>query len=226
MSSVLIQDVLGLGFILISIVVLLKIVNLLQAKLNLEAEVSRKVIHMVMGVTIVLFPWIFSSPTVVWILWFLVSALFMIIRYKKRFQSVGSALYGVERLSYGELYFTLGVALLFQFASSPLLFVFPILILTFSDALAAIIGVKYGTKKMVILGSTRSMEGSFAFFVSSFLILLIGLAWMTPLVLSSLVVYSLGMALLLTLMEAISVHGLDNITLPLGALFLLELVVI
>ena len=219
-------DIFGVGFILIAIVILLKVVKIIKVKFYLSDEVGRKSIHIAMGLTICSFPWLFSSSFVVWGLAVLVSILFMSIRYYKRFNGVGEALYSVNRTTYGELYFTWGMAILFELASSPLLFIVPVLILTFSDAIAALVGVRYGTKTITIFGSKRSIEGSSAFVLSSFIIIAGALYFVGGFSIAIVMSYSLLMALVLSIVEAVSVHGLDNFTLPLGTLLLLELILI
>jgi phytol kinase len=95
-----------------------------------------------------------------------------------------------------------------------LLFLIPILQLTVSDAIGALIGVRYGVHRFQTDDGQKSAEGSLAVFVAAFL------ATFLPLQLAGLhfeisLPISLLLALLLMLMEAIAWRGLDNLFLPL-----------
>jgi phytol kinase len=70
-----------------------------------------------------------------------------------------------ERRSLGEVYFPAAVAVLFCLShQTPLLFCIPILMLTLADAVAALIGVRYGRLRYQTLEGQKSAEGSITFF--------------------------------------------------------------
>jgi phytol kinase len=86
--------------------------------------------------------------------------------------------------------------------------------MTWGDAFAAILGRRWGRHRYAIGGSTRSLEGSAAMFLfslaSTFLVLW---GFGTPLATAGL--DALIVAVVATVVEAISIKGLDNITVPL-----------
>ena len=60
-------------------------------------------------------------------------------------------------------------AILFALArGDKLLYSIPILVLTFADAVAAVLGERYGTVAYEGIGGTKSLEGSVAFFTVAF----------------------------------------------------------
>ena len=183
--------------------------------LRLSAENSRKSVHILMGLTVLIFPYIFHEPWSVWLLAMLSLSLFYALRHYKRVrENLGDALYRIERKSYGEIYYTLAIALSFTLAPNQESYMAAILTLTFSDALASLVGVRYGHYLVSLMGNKKSLEGSSAFFFTTLLILFF-ITQDIPL--------ALTLALLLTLIELLSVKGIDNILIPLATLGLLTL---
>lgn len=88
--------------------------------------------------------------------------------------------------------------------------------MTFGDGFAALIGSRYGFRRYKLL-SERSLEGSFVFFVSSFLGFSLFMSF-----LSTLQTYPLNQGFILgllvavtgTLIEAFTPKGFDNLTVP------------
>jgi hypothetical protein len=100
-------------------------------------------------------------------------------------------------------------------------FCIPVLTLTLADAAAALVGARHGAHRFGRPGREKSLEGSAAFFLAALPCACVPLrlwpegGWAWTLLLS------LDLALLLTLVEALSGNGLDNLTMPLAALLLL-----
>lgn len=92
--------------------------------------------------------------------------------------------------------------------------------LTGGDALAALMGRRFGRRYYTVMGSTRSLEGSLVMFCASALTTFLALALLGA-------HKSLGIALVTalgaTLAEAIAPWGLDNLTIPAAAAVLLAL---
>src|SRR4030095_3000278 len=82
----------------------------------------------------------------------------------------GGIIGGVARQSWGEIYFPVAVGLLFYFSKGDsLLYAVPILILSFADALSALIGTRHGRLRFSTDDGQKSIEGSATFFVVAFL---------------------------------------------------------
>jgi phytol kinase len=137
---------------------------------------------------------------------------------------VSGVLDGVGRKSLGEFLFPITVAGLFVAAQGDrAAYLIPLLVLTFADAAAAVVGRRYGTVRYPTPGGCKSLEGSLAFAVVTFAavhlpLLLLGRvagAWESVLV-------AVVMALVLAVVEAMATGGWDNFLVPAGALVMLR----
>jgi phytol kinase len=87
--------------------------------------------------------------------------------------------------------------------------------LTWGDGMAEVIGRKFGRHKYTIWGHTRSVEGSLAFigfgvfFSWLALVIIPGAPYLTPL---EAIIPALVMVTAAAIVEAISIGGLDNLT--------------
>lgn len=87
--------------------------------------------------------------------------------------------------------------------------------LAISDPLSAIVGIRYGKTKLL---ANKSLEGSLAFFVSSFCISFLVFFWWTSflkIMISSVLFLSFLVALFCTLFEILPLRLDDNLTIPL-----------
>jgi phytol kinase len=137
-------------------------------------------------------------------------------------QRLGGVANRVERTTLGEIYFPVAVAFLFWLSRGehPLLFVVPVLMLTFADATCALVGGRYGITPYV--GTSKSLEGSIAFVVVAFLCVHVPLLlWSTVGRIESLLIAT-TLALLVMLLEGSAWRGLDNLFIPIGGYFLLH----
>jgi phytol kinase len=206
-------------------------------------ELLRKLLHVGMGLTTLSFPWLFDDSWPVLVLGALSVLLLLGMRLFPGLKAgVGQVVGGVARFSLGEIYFPLAVAVLWLLyvhgapdptSISPvqktgsgrrlLLYLIPVLLLTVSDALAALVGVRYGSHPYVTLEGTKSHEGSVAFFLSAFLCVHLPLLLVGDRGRPETVLIALLLALVATMFEAIAWAGLDNLVLPLVAHLLLVL---
>lgn len=190
----------------------------------LSAEVSRKSIHMGLGLVCLGFPWWFSHPAPVWIIAALSTTLLVLIRLIPAWRSgFGSKLHGVARPSYGDLLFGPAVAAVFDLSNgNAFLYCIPIGILTLADAAGAIGGTRWGTHRYGSGDGFKSIEGSLAFFLTAaccvFFPLWLGGAtppWTALWI-------SLILALLAMMAEGLADRGFDNLIIPLGCHFVLN----
>ena len=78
-------------------------------------ELSRKIIHVTLGLTVLSFPYVFESHITVMILGLLsFLALFALRKVPFLRKKFGEGLFGVERKSYGEIYFIAAVVSIFS----------------------------------------------------------------------------------------------------------------
>ena len=104
----------------------------------------------------------------------------------------------------------------FRSLGEPVLYVLPILVLTFSDAVAALIGVSYGRRLFAVEDGTKSLEGVVMFFLITFILAMITLLLMTDIPRVGVILLSLVVAAFGSLIEADSWRGLDNLFVPVG----------
>jgi phytol kinase len=135
-----------------------------------------------------------------------------------------------ERGNLGTIYFPISFgALVYYYWSQPVLMVAAMMPMTWGDAMAALTGQRYGHYRYSITGRTRSIEGSAAMLFWSWITTTLALLIMPYLVgkppinwLLTLV-YGGAVAIVCTLVEALTPWGLDNLTVPAAAAVVLHL---
>lgn len=217
---------LGMGLELSVLSLLIVALHFYQHARHLAPETTRKLFHISGGLTTLALPWMFADVWPVLLLTAITVPALLALKYVQRLRnSLGDVLYGVSRPSLGEIYFPLSACLLFVLAhDQPQLYSVPLLILTLADPAAAIVGSRYGSLQYITREGRKSLEGSLAFFIVAFLCTsgtLLLAHWAVDVTVPGI---ALTLALLLTLVEAISWRGLDNLLIPLtGFIFLTSL---
>ena len=148
----------------------------------------------------------------------IVPALFVIINYISYKKQVFKAMErDGSKNDLGTVYFAISLFILaiitFKNVEFSYIGALGILIMGYGDGFAAIIGGKYGKNKFKILGNEKSVEGSLAMFLFSFIVSLVILSIFNPM---NAILLSLILALVSTILEAFSPYGFDNLTVPLG----------
>ncbi|TNF86015.1 MAG: hypothetical protein JSU67_11180 [Gammaproteobacteria bacterium] len=215
---------LAIAAILIALLSMLVLLGGQRAEALLTAEVRRKLLHIVMGSVSLILPLIFDTAVHVWWLAGLAFCLLMIIRRIRLLKTrIGGAIHTIDRDSIGDLCFPLGVATLFSLAGDNYLqYLVPMLILTFGDSLAALVGIHYGRFRFPTLDGHKTVEGSLTLFGISLLCVVLPFGISGKIELGPLMLIGLNLALLITLVEAITWRGIDNFVLPLVAFYLLQ----
>lgn len=199
-------------------------VRALAARRTLHPELQRKAVHIGMGLLVLPLPWIFDRAWPVVALAALAVAALLVLRIHPSLRGVGSVLSGVSRVSLGEVYFPIAVAVLFALPrESWIFYVVPLAILALADAVAALIGVRYGTLAYLTSEGTKSVEGSVAFFFVAFLAVLIPLLVWTQVDRVETLLIAATVAFLVMMLESVAWRGLDNLFVPLGAYAFLRL---
>lgn len=192
---------------------------------RLKGEEARKFVHITTGTWAALWP-IFLDLQSIAIIALGMSLFALFLRQRKVFQSV----YSIRRISMGEVLIGFGLAASALIAKSGAVYASAVLIIAWADSLAALIGTRYGKKNSFkVLGSTKSVAGSLAFFATSFVIVCAflyyesqGAFFQEPFAL----IYGLTLAVIIafsmTIVELFGVYGLDNLTIPLFATIILN----
>jgi len=191
---------------------------------RLSPELSRKAVHIGMGILCLSFPWVFREAWPVVLLAVLAVAALAAVRLLPVLRrQVGGVLCGVERQSFGEIYFPISVAAVFLLAGgNTLLYVVPVLTLTLADSVGALIGVRYGQARFRTDEGFKSAEGSVAFFTAAFLSCHIPVLLFSDTGRAESLLIALTAGFVVMLLEAIAWRGQDNLIIPIGMYFLLS----
>jgi len=208
----------GVAIVLVLLGSLLGALRLVQIKWAPHPELVRKLLHVAMGLVTLTFPWLFDSPwPVVSLAVMAAGGMLAVRRFAALRSGVGSVVHGVERESGGEIYFPLAVAAVFYLSrGDPVLYTIPVLLLTLADALAALIGVRYGQLKFATFeGARKSLEGAVAFFLTAFLCTHVTLLLATEVGRVETLLIGIETGFLVMLVELVAWKGLDNLFIPL-----------
>lgn len=186
-------------------------------------DFTRKVIHIGVGMMSWFLHFLFDNP------WPFVAACFafMILNLLDWRYGFFAAMASNDRANLGTVYFPFaaGVASLI-FWDQPPLMVAALMPLTWGDGMAPVVGKTYGRHQYVVADHTRSYEGSAAFFVAGLLFTWLAL-WLVPgppqIQPLTAVLPALVVTVTTTLIEAVSVRGLDNLTITAAAILLFSL---
>ena len=190
----------------------------LYKKFRLNNEWTRKFAHLGSGIIALTYPAYVTNH-------YLVLALtisFTLILFFSKKLGYFKSIFGVGRTSYGDLFFVWSSWLLFwlyQYKHDTIYFYLPFSIVVFADTFAAIIGKYIPLKKLFFFGSQKSIGGSLAFFITT--LLLSYYFFQASLHIENIFLYSLLHAMILTLVEALSVKGWDNLTIPVTSVIMI-----
>lgn len=202
-----------------AIFLLLIAVELLWKKNKINSEASRKIIHILAGSFIALWPYFMSWTTIQ----LLSLALFFVIYLSHHF-GIFKAIHSVHRSTNGELLYPVGIGIIALMQPPEWVFAAAMLHLAIGDGLAAIIGVRYGrSNQYVVGGNVKSLAGSLSFFAVSAVIVGIVYAINLDLVSPAGIAILFCLPLLVTLIENFFVGGLDNVLVPLTVVLVLSL---
>jgi phytol kinase len=179
-----------------------------------DAEIVRKIVHIGTG-NVILLAWWLQMPA-----WLGIGAsfFFSIVTLLSYQFPLLPGIDSVGRKSLGTFFYavSIGVLIILFWQQHPYYAAIGVLVMTWGDGLAAIIGQRWGTHRYKVGGIQKSWEGSITMFlvsaiVSSLILLNVqGSSWQTWCV-------SIAIALVATGLEAFSRLGIDNLTVPLGS---------
>lgn len=197
--------------------------ELLRRRLNYGTGFTRKVIHIGVGMMSWALPFLFDNP------WPFVAAalLFAVINLLDWRFGFFAAMASSDRSNLGTVYFPLAAAAVtLLFWQQPPLMVAALMPLTWGDGLAPVIGQTFGTHAYTVFGHTRTLQGSAGFFFAGLLFTWLAL-WLIPGTPTISPLVALGPAVAImgstTLIEAVSIWGLDNLTITGAAILILSL---
>lgn len=183
-----------------------------------RAETPRKIVHILTGVYIAFWPLLMSFT---WIQ-ALSLVLFLMVFASKKLH-IFRSIHSVNRPTYGELLFPLGVFVAAGFAKSGWVYMAAVLHLSLADGIAALIGVRYmkefGYK---IMGHSKTLIGTGAFYVVSLVIIALTML-IDPAAYGENVLWIVVfLPIATTLIENVSIYGTDNILVPVVVIAILD----
>jgi phytol kinase len=187
-----------------------------------SSDFTRKVIHIGVGMLSWALPFLFTSP------WpFVIAcAAFMIINFLDWRYGFFAAMASTDRSNLGTVYFPFAAAIVaLLFWDRPPLMVAALMPLTWGDGLAPVVGRAFGRHPYTVQGHRRTLEGSTGFFLAALLFTWLAL-WLVDgpphLNPAAALLPALIVSAATALVEAVSIWGLDNLTITAVAILILS----
>lgn len=191
--------------------------------------VSRSFSHLAAGLITLPFPWLFTSH--VWVLLLAIQSC-LVLWSTRRIKLLPSH-HLIAGKSLGSYLFFASVYLCFVaslLTKREELFVIPLLVLTFSDVAAALVGRTIGKrtihKRANLNNEHKTYAGSSAFFITALLVLILSFYYLLQWNLASAIPLALLLAFITTTVEAYSPYGTDNFFIPFTMLLIMQIVFI
>ena len=185
---------------------------------TLHPEQSRKLAHVASGVAAACLPLVMPFRAIV-----VVATVFVPFMVVSRRVGLFPAVHGVERSTWGEVWFPLGVLLAAALFPHDVPYAFGVLVMGLSDAAASAGGRRWGQRAYRLLGAHKTYAGSASFLAVTVVLALAALAATGDLTTAGLPAV-LAIATALTLVEGAAGGGIDNLLLPVTGAGLLTLV--
>ena len=188
-------------------------VELVKRKSRLSSDVTRRVTHIGAALIAALAPLFIGQQAIIIACLFFAGALLLARR-----SAVFSSIHDVKRTTFGDVYLPLGEAIsaVIFLPHAVLAFQFGALVMGISDAVAGLVGERFGRHHVTFFSNTKSLEASLAFFASTLILVLLFVpAFSYQIIL---------IATILTLVEFVLIYGLDNLVLPIIGSILIQMI--
>ena len=200
----------------------LGVAETLRKRLNYTPDFTRKVVHISVGMWSLGTVWLFQNR------WMAIvpPLVFIVLNYISYRQDMFKAMENDDKSNMGTVYFPFAFAIIILiFWNTPDKVVAALMPMTWGDAMAAVLGKRFGRIDYTVLGHIRTVEGSLSMLFFSGLATFMALYFLSPktgFVMS--LGMSLGVAIVATLAEAVSPWGIDNLSVPAVAALILYFV--
>ena len=175
---------------------------------GVHSELTRKIVHVLVGMFVAFWPFFLSWQQIQ-----VMSLLFLIVVLVSIKFNIFGSIHAVRRNVWGEVLFAIVIGMLAFIATDPWVFAAAMLHLSLADGLAAVIGLAYGEHNSYrLLGRTKSLAGSLAFFFTSIVIMIWYVAFSAD---TASAVSLLWLPVAATVAENLSGEGTDNLVVPL-----------
>jgi phytol kinase len=196
--------------------------ELLYHKFNVNAELTRKYVHVVTGLLTMLFPTLIGNT---WLVLALCGS-FLVILLSSMALNLLPSINAVARKTCGSILYPIvvsGCYLIYEEYDQFMLYYVPILILALCDPVANIVGRKWPLGEFRTFGKSKTLGGSVSFFVTAIITTLFLTIGLEVYPLRDVLVISVSVALATAFAEAFTHKGYDNLTIPVSALAVLLL---
>ncbi len=211
------NDVFKLSLIIALFTATFIFIELLQRYFKISKIVTRKTAHVVGAGGAATLPLFISFQQIA-----IVGTVFVGAMLVSKHRNIFASIHGAGRVTYGEVYMPLAVAITALLAPSALVFTYGCLVMAFADVAAEYIGKKYGKPYRNTFFKTKTKQGSFAFFTVAAAVGSAAL-FVTSHTTGTSLLAAFFVALVCTFVEAVSGKGSDNLTVPLAVTALLAL---
>ncbi|GAB4313561.1 diacylglycerol/polyprenol kinase family protein [Cyanobacterium sp. Dongsha4] len=191
---------------------LLLIAEILNRLHKTDSELTRKIVHIGTGNVILLAWWLNITSDVILLAVITASIVAIASYYLPILPSVNS----VGRHSLGTLFYAISIGILtalFWHEGEKQFTAIGILIMSYGDGMAALIGQKWGKHKYQLLGNKKSWEGSLTMTLVSILVV-ISIFGIVATIQTKLFIIALLIGIFATILETFSPFGIDNLTVP------------
>jgi phytol kinase len=190
----------------------------LRRTTTVSTEITRKIVHIGAG-HVILLAWWLNTPT--W-MGLVASAIFSGVALFSYRYPILPGINGVGRRSLGTFFYAVSIGLLtalFWPIGQPQYAALGILVMTWGDGLAALVGQNFGRHPYKVLGNQKSWEGSLTMAIASFIVCLLILGFTAGFT-GTVWGIAAVVAIFATLLETLSFYGLDNLVVPVGSALL------
>jgi len=175
---------------------------------GVHSELTRKIVHVLVGMFVAFWPFFLSWRQIQ-----VLSLMFLVVVIVSIRLNLFGSIHAVSRNSWGEVLFAVIIGILAFISTDPWVFAAAMLHLSLADGLAAVVGLAYGDHNSYrILGRTKSLAGSLAFFFTSATIMFWYVSFSGA---EASAVVLLWLPVVATIAENLSGEGTDNLVIPL-----------
>ena len=196
--------------------------ELLYHKLHVNAELTRKYVHIGTGLLTMLFPTLIGNT---WLVLTLCACFLVILLTSMAFNLLPS-INAVARKTSGSILYPIvvsGCYLVYEKYGQFMLYYVPILILALCDPVANMVGRKWPVGEFKTFGKSKTLGGSVSFFVAAIITSLCLILGLEVYSVREVIIISVSVALATAIAEAFTHRGFDNLTIPVSALAVLLL---
>lgn len=175
-----------------------------------HTEVTRKFIHITVASYAASWPFFMDWKQIQ-----LISLLMFTGIVLSRYLHLFRAIHGVQRRTWGELFFAMSIGIAAVLSQSEWVFAAAMLVMGMADGFAALAGTLFKGRRYLVFGHHKSVHGTVTFYVMT-LAILVGCSLAGD--------FTLGLAgflllpLMVTVFENIAVAGTDNFFVPLAVI--------